>query len=229
MDGSAVKKLYDKIHLWLKNALFHVKKKQVITAVICVLTLFSMALIGVLSVSLAIKSSTEDNIVPINEAAELENIDLIIVLGAGLRKDGNPSDMLADRLKTGIELVKKGANGKLLLTGDNSGEHYNEVGAMNEFVINEGISPEIILLDNEGFSTYESIYRAKNEFNAKNVIIITQKYHLHRAIYIAESLGLKAYGVSADIREYRGQGYRDAREHLARFKDFWQCLIESGK
>jgi vancomycin permeability regulator SanA len=86
-----------------------------------------------------------------------------------------------------------------------------------------------LVLDNEGFSTYESIYRAKEVFGAEKVIIVTQEYHLHRALYIARELGIEAYGVSADIRTYRGQSYRDLREHLARTKDFFKCLVESGR
>ena len=93
----------------------------------------------------------------------------------------------------------------------------------------EGIEAELVVLDNEGFSTYESLYRAKNDFDADKIIIITQEYHLYRALYIARELGMEAYGVSADTRTYRGQIYRDLREQLARFKDFLQCLIESGK
>ena len=100
---------------------------------------------------------------------------------------------------------------------------------MYAFVVDNGVDGEKVAIDNEGFSTYESIYRAKNEFGAKKVLIVTQEYHLHRALYIARELGIEAYGVSADIRTYRGQSYRDAREHLARTKDFFKCLLESGK
>ena len=224
-----VKELFQKTQIWLKNAFSKITQKQILTVFISFAILAAMVVTAVFSVSLSIKSVTSERILTSKEASELDGVDYIIILGAGLRSDGSPSDMLTDRLLTGIELVEGGSGGKLILSGDNSGKKYNEVGAMYDFVIDNGIDSEITVLDNEGFSTYESIYRAKNEFGAKKVIIITQEYHLYRALYIARELGVEAYGVGADIRTYRGQTYRDFREHLARFKDFLQCLVESGK
>ena len=224
-----IKEMFQNIRIWLKNALSVKTSRYILTALACVLILATMVVVSVFSVSLSIKSVTQEKILSPEAAAELDDVDYIIILGAGLRKDGSPSDMLTDRLLTGINLIDKGSTGVMLLSGDNSGDHYNEVGAMHAFVVEKGIDGESVVLDNEGFSTYESIYRAKREFGAKKVLIITQEYHLHRALYIAKELGLEAYGVSADIRTYRGQSYRDLREHLARTKDFFKCLLESGK
>ena len=81
-------------------------------------------------------------------------------------------------------------------------------------------------MDHAGFSTYESMYRAKEVFEAKKVVIVTQKYHLHRALYVAEKLGIDAYGVSSDPRTYRGQFVREIREILARDKDFFKCIVK---
>ena len=81
-------------------------------------------------------------------------------------------------------------------------------------------------MDHAGFSTYESMYRAKEVFEADKIVIVSQKYHLYRAIYIARSLGLEAYGVPSDVREYRGQKYRDFREAIARVKDFFNVIIK---
>ena len=215
--------------IWLKNASFDIlngKYRGVAIAVICVAVAISMALIAVFSISGSIVKTTEDNIISVEEAAALEDVDCIIILGAGLRSDGSPSDMLTDRLLTGIDLIENGSEARLLLSGDNSGEHYNEVGAMLTFVSDRGIAEERILLDNEGFSTFESVCRAAREYGAEKVIIVTQSYHLHRALYIARQFRLEAYGVSADVRSYRGQLYRDMREHLARVKDFYKCLVE---
>lgn len=223
------RKLYQNAQIWLKNAFSKISSKGFFITLACLGILFAMALTMVLSVSLSIKNVTSERILTKEDAARLEDIDYIIILGAGLRTDGSPSDMLTDRLLTGIALIENGSTAELLLSGDNSGEHYNEVGAMYDFVSKKGIDTELVELDNNGYSTYESIYRAKNEFGAKKVLIITQEYHLHRALYISRELGMEAYGVSADIRTYRGQTYRDLREHLARFKDFLQCLVESGK
>ena len=215
----------DKVCLTLKNALCVFRKKRIAVTVGFVLAIVAMALVSVFAISLSVKAVTSDQIIDTDEAKKLVGVDYVIVLGAGLRPDGSPSDMLTDRLLTGIALVDESFERKLLLTGDNSGEHYNEVGAMHTFVLDSGIPESMIVDDDYGFSTYESIYRAKNEFNAKKVIIVTQGYHLHRALYIAKEMGIEAYGVSADIRSYRGQTYRDLREHMARMKDFFICLI----
>ena len=224
-----VKKVFQNTRMWLKNAFFELNRRKITIALICLLSIVAMALTAVFSISLSIKSVTAEKIISVGDAASLEDVDYILILGAGLKNDGSPSDMLTDRLLTGIDLINKAEANKLLLSGDNSGSKYNEVGAMKEFVLDRGIGSDIIVLDNEGFSTYESLYRAKYEFGAEKIVIITQEYHLHRALYIAREFGIEAYGVSADIRAYRGQTYRDIREHLARCKDFFLCLIESGK
>ena len=223
------KKVFQNIQIWLKNAFSVFDRRKKMIALISILLLVAMALTAVLSVSLSIKSVTSKRIISAEKAALLDDVDYILVLGAGLKNDGSPSDMLTDRLLCGVNLIEGGSVGKLLLSGDNSGINYNEVGAMRDFVVEKGVDEKLIVLDNEGFSTYESLYRAKKELRAKKIIIVTQEYHLYRALYIARELGIDAYGVSADVRTYRGQTYRDLREHLARFKDFFLCLIESGK
>lgn len=151
--------------------------------------------------------------------------DCVLVLGAGVRPDGSPSHMLEDRLKTGIALYKNGAAPKLLMSGDHGREHYNEVGTMKAFAITEGIPGEDIFMDHAGFSTYESLYRARDIFQAKRVIIVTQEYHLYRALHIADQLGVEAVGVSADLRPYAGQSIREIREIAARAKDFLYCFF----
>jgi vancomycin permeability regulator SanA len=160
------------------------------------------------------------------EAAKLENIDCILVLGCGVRPDGSPSDMLADRLQRGVELYKSGAAPKLLMSGDHGTKGYNEVAAMKAYAETAEVPSKDVFLDHAGFSTYESVYRAKEIFQAKRVIIVTQGYHLYRALYIARELGLDAWGVEADLRSYYGQTARDVREILARCKDFGMCIFK---
>lgn len=191
---------------------------------ICIAVVIASIVVAVFSVSLAIKAKTSEDIVSLEEACDIDNVDHVIILGAGLRPDGSPSDMLADRLKTGVALIKAHPEAKLVLTGDNSGEHYNEVAAMKKFVIELGVSEEKLIEDGQGYSTYESLYRAANTYEVKNAIIVTQEYHLYRAIYIAESMNIEAVGVSADLRSYSRQGARNVREHLARVKDFFLTL-----
>lgn len=194
--------------------------KNAVIACICVAVVVCLLGVAVFTVSLSVKGSVSDRIITEDEAALLEDVDYILVLGAGLRSDGSPSDMLSDRLRVGISLMNKGFCDKLLLSGDNSGEHYNEVGAMLDFSVKNGIDESKIVTDDKGFSTYESIFNALKSYGAEKIVIVTQEYHLYRALYIAKALGIEAYGVHADLRTYRGQRYRDVREHFARFKDF---------
>ena len=170
--------------------------------------------------------STKRNILSVDEAAKLENVDCILVLGCGVYADGTPSAMLTDRLKQSIALYDAKAAPKLLMSGDHGQEDYNEVSVMKQYAVNTGVPSSDIFMDHAGFSTYESIYRAKEIFGVKKVIIVTQKYHLHRALHIARAFGLEAYGVSADLRDYRGQFYRDLREILARNKEFLSCIFK---
>ena len=180
---------------------------------------------AVLGISGFVKATARDKILTAEQAATLSDVDCILVLGCGVRSDGSPSDMLHDRLRRSVELYDLGAAPKLLMTGDHGREHYDEVYAMKTFAVESGIASEDVFMDHAGFSTYESMYRAKEIFQAKKILIVTQEYHLYRAIYIAESLGLEAYGVSSDFRGYYGQTKREIREILARVKDFGTSLL----
>lgn len=170
--------------------------------------------------------STASRVLTPEEAAQLQDVDCILVLGCLVRSEGNPSDMLADRLRRGVELYKEGAAPKLLMTGDHGRTNYDEVNTMKQYAIDEGIPSQDIFMDHAGFSTYESMYRARDIFQAKKILIVTQEYHLYRAIYVAQALGLDAYGVSADYRNYSGQTMRDIREVLARNKDFLTAIFQ---
>lgn len=172
-----------------------------------------------------IKSSTESLIISKDEALNVDP-DCLIVLGAGVRSDGSPSPMLQDRLKTGIELYEKGVSDRLLMSGDHTKKGYDEVNIMKSYAIGRGIPSEHVFMDHAGISTYDSIYRAKKIFQAEKIIIVTQEYHLHRALHIAEKLGLEAYGVSADARVYAGQELRELREKAARAKDFFKAILK---
>lgn len=133
--------------------------------------------------------------------------------------------MLQDRLDEGVKLYKEGIASKIIMSGDHGREEYDEVNIMKEYAIEQGVPSEDIFMDHAGFSTYESIYRAKEIFDADNIVIVTQEYHLYRALYIAEKLDINAYGVNSDPRKYSGQTFRELREILARNKDFINCII----
>ncbi len=151
--------------------------------------------------------------------------DCILILGAGVRNN-QPSPMLNDRLLQGIELYKQKKAPKIIMSGDHGKDSYDEVNVMKRFAIEQDVPSSDIFMDHAGFSTYESIYRAKEIFQAKKIIIVTQEYHLYRALYIADRLGLDAYGVLADTKQYSGQVYRNVREILARVKDFCYTIFQ---
>lgn len=183
-------------------------------------------LFGVLvaTVSLGMKATEQEDIRSVSEMAELsaeQPFDCVLVLGAGLRPDGSPSDMLHDRVVMGVELHQALGGVPLLMSGDRTGD-YDEVTAMKKLAMSLGVQEDKILLDPQGYSTYESVLRAKEIYGVKRILIVTQEYHLYRAMYLAEALEVEAYGVSADLRSYSGQGKREVRELLARFKDLFQ-------
>lgn len=169
--------------------------------------------------------SAKNRIITADEAAELENTDCVLILGAGVR-NGSPTPMLRDRLITGISLYKSGAAPKIIMSGDHGREDYDEVNVMKSYAVENGVPDGDVFMDHAGFSTYDSVYRAKAVFEADSIIIVTQKYHLYRALYIAERLGVNAVGVSADLDDYSGQLKRDLREIAARDKDFFSCLFK---
>jgi len=177
------------------------------------------------SINMYIKYSIDDRIISSEEAASLD-ADCILVLGAGVLADGSPSHMLEDRLLQGIDLYEKRAAKRLLMSGDHGQKEYDEVNSMKQFAIDRQVPSAHVFMDHAGFSTYESLYRARDIFKAEKIIIVTQGYHLYRALYIAEKLGLDAYGVPSDPRQYAGQRGRDLREGLARIKDFFIVMLK---
>lgn len=194
-----------------------------------VIVLLSLAVVGIAMLFIInshVKSAGKDRILTVEQAAELEDVDCIIVLGCQVKDDGSLSHMLRDRLMRALEVYEAGAAPKLLMSGDHGREDYDEVGAMKQYAIDNGVPFENVFMDHAGFSTYETVYRAKEIFEANKVIIVTQEYHLYRALYIAEQLGVEAYGVSSDLNRYAGQSMRDFREVLARCKDWAMCIFK---
>ncbi len=191
----------------------------------CSLMLFFVLACYILGVNFYVILSQEKNILTVEEASRLDRIDYVLVLGCGVNEDGTPSRMLAERLKMGAEVFKNQNGASLLLTGDNSGERYNELATMKSVSLENGIAENDITVDDFGFSTYESICNAKKNFGAKRIIIITQPYHISRALYIAEKLGVEAYGVTAYLPFYPQQIVWSLREVLARNKDFLLCAL----
>lgn len=181
-------------------------------------------IIIILTINFYIIDSTKNQIKTANQITN-NDIDCILILGAGIW--GNrPSYMLEDRLLEGVNLYNKKIAQKIIVSGDHGRQEYNEVQVMKDFLIKKGIPSKDIFMDHAGFSSYDSIYRAKEIFKVNKLVIITQKYHLYRSLHIAKKLNLRAYGIKADKRKYKKQTYRELREILARNKDFFKCILK---
>lgn len=188
------------------------------------LALAIAAVLFVVGVNAAIILGTRGEIVDEASAASFD-ADAVVVLGASVMPDGTPSDILKSRLDQGIALYFAGAAPKIIVSGDNGTESYNECWAMKRYAISRGVPSEDVFCDHAGFSTYETMYRAHHVFGAERVVIATQTYHLYRAIFDAKGVGMEAVGVSEDDRAYVSQHWYDLREIPARTKDFLQVLF----
>ena len=198
------------------------KKKMIVLWISIAVLAFVLALI--LTVNFIVVIGAGKITVGNKEYSIDKKYDAIVVLGAGLRPDGTPSNMLEDRLKGAIELYKKGVAPKIILSGDCSGEDYDEVSSMRKFCIDNGVSSSDIIRDDAGFSTYETMDNVVNKMGYKRIIVVTQKYHIYRSVYLARRMGADADGFSTDYREYIfwAQRKRDVREFAARIKDFFK-------
>ena len=199
----------------LKKKIFLLKR-----IIITVFLLGIAALLFVFGLNFLVVRSTEKQIIK----DFTQEYDCILVLGAGVR-DGSPRPMLQDRLDYAIDLYKTNVAPKLIMSGDHGRKDYDEVNIMKDYAIEKGVPSEDIFMDHAGFSTYESIYRARDIFKAEKMVIVTQEYHLFRALYISNRLGVEAVGYASDPRVYSGQLYRELREILARDKDVIYCIF----
>ena len=150
----------------------------------------------------------------ISSADKIPHAQVAIILGAAVSLKGIPSPVLVDRITTAIHLYKQGKVTKILMSGGNPTITNNEVDPIRKILVAQGIPSEDIFLDHAGFDTYSSMYRAQAVFNISSAIIVTQEFHLPRAVYIARALGIDAYGVAADRGVYSFKNY--LRELLSR-------------
>lgn len=151
-----------------------------------------------------------------------------LVLGAKVWNNGNMSDIFKDRVKTAINLYNDGKVEKILISGDHGQVDYDEVNAAKEYLLENNIKPEDIFLDHAGFDTYDSLYRARDIFKANSLVVVTQYFHLPRALYIAKKLGIDSCGVSADLQKYYGEKTRNRREVLAKVKAWLNVVFNSN-
>ena len=190
---------------------------KIIMFLICIL------IVGTISINLYMTNYSNKYIIDIDSYKKFNNLDCIIVLGSGMVGD-KPTPILEDRLIKGIELYNLGVTDKILMSGDHGNTYHDEVNLMKNYAIETGIPSNNIFMDHAGFSTYETMYRAKEIFKVDKAVLVTQEYHMYRSIYIARKMGIEAYGVTTD--NLKGDKYREAREVLARNKDFFSVIIK---
>lgn len=192
---------------------------------------FSLAL-GVLGLLGVLLPRLITNVYAMNriyQKADAPTERLAIVFGAGLRRDGTPTPILRDRVETAASLYFSGRVEKLLMSGDNSFLNYNEPEAMRQYAISLGVPDGVIAMDYAGRRTYDTCYRAKAIFGMESALLVTQKFHLPRALFLCNALGLESYGVEANNRNYRDGALFiwNFREQLATVGAFLDVYVSS--
>lgn len=202
-------------------------KRKVRRAIIILEILVLAGLLAFGGINFYMKYVTENEFAS-QEELEIEKqmYDAAIILGAQVKEGGQLSLMLKERVDMGIALYKAGITNRLIMSGDHGSDEYDEVNAMKDYAIMAGVPSEHIFMDHAGFSTYDSMYRAKEIFQVENAIVVTQEYHLSRAVYNAMAMDMDVKGVFCDTEVYVGDTYRKLRESLARVKDFGYCIIK---
>ena len=201
------------------------KTKKLLISLAAILFLIP-TLVG--SISLYVTKSTEKYIYNEENITIQDNqdeYDAILVLGSGV-KSNYPTPILKERLDTGIYLYENGIAPKIIMSGDHGREYYDEVNIMKDYAIEKGVPSEDIFMDHAGFSTYESMYRVGYIFGAKKVIVVSQEYHLYRAIYIGRRLDLDVIGANATKNILGGHSARLTREIFAQNKDFFKVMFK---
>ena len=209
----------------MKKASAKRKKMRPGRVLLVLLLLAVLAAAAVFVPNAIVRGTQAKKIITVEEAAKLEKADCILALGCRVYASGSMSPMLRDRVQLALDVYNTGVSDKLLMSGDHGRTDYNEVQAMKDYLIENGVASSDVFMDHAGFSTYDSICRAKAVFNAQRIIIVTHRFHLYRALYIAERLGIEAYGVAAEDW-YAGNTRREVREILARDKDLVKCIFK---
>lgn len=200
-------------------------KKKIIKALIILAALAAASAAVFFIINSVVIEAAKPYVYGIEDADSLEKADCVLVLGALVYGEDRLSMVLKDRVDYAIKLYETGKAERLLFSGDHGQTDYDEVNAMMEYAVSKGVPEEDIFLDHAGFSTYESMYRARDVFCVNKLIIVTQKFHIYRAVYIARGLGLEAVGVNSDPWIYSNAASDAVRESLARVKDFFTVNI----
>lgn len=201
------------------------KKKRLLKAVIILASLAAAAATAFFILNAVVIETAKPYVHGIDDLERIEKADCVLVLGALVYSEDRLSLVLRDRVDYAITLYQAGKAERLLFSGDHGRADYDEVNAMMDYAVSKGVPKEDIFLDHAGFSTYESMYRARDVFCVKKLIIVTQQFHISRAVYIARGLGLDAVGVNSDPRVYSNAASDAVRESLARVKDFFTVNV----
>lgn len=211
-------------HTGIKHALVAFLRILGILFLVCLITLGVMNLI--------VYYSTNDSVFDPAEIGESEyfsdsHYDAVIVLGCGIEPDGTPQPVLADRLRTAAMVYNTGCADYILVSGDSRYPlDHDETGSMKTFLIAEGISPDKIVCDPMGLSTYETMRRAVSEYDIKTAVVVTSGFHTHRSVYNSHEFGIVSVGVKAINSGYIMYKRNYVREFFARGKDFVFCIFK---
>jgi SanA protein len=199
--------------------------KKIILMIFRLILILLVSGIFILGVPRLVTAITSVN--KVKSVATVVNENAAIVFGAGLLRDGTPSPVLKDRVSTAAQLYFTGKVQKILMSGDNRFVDYNEPASMRVYALELGVPDEAIVMDFAGRRTYDTCYRAKYIFGLNQAILVTQKYHLSRALFTCNGIGLDAVGVPADLRTYHPHSltYWTIREFPATLVAIWQVWI----
>ncbi|MDR2524809.1 MAG: YdcF family protein [Oscillospiraceae bacterium] len=218
-------------HRFLDSAMVsrHTKRRRrrfrLTAALLCVLLCVGA---GVAGIHFYVGRAEGDRVLTPEQASALRDVDCILVLGSPVGSGGAIPPLLENRLRVGAALYNAQVAPVLLLSGDDGKDRSNETAAMRQYAVDAGVPSQDVYVDRAGYSTYESIYRAKQVFGARRVLIVTQGFHLPRALYIAQRLGLESWGTPSDLQDYGNASYLALREYAARCKDFVLCIFKAA-
>lgn len=184
-------------------------------------------ILSIISINLYVLSFSKWKI--LQNTNNLEKIEVWLVFWARVMQTWVPSDILKDRLKVAISAYKEEKINKIIVSGDNSIEKYDEPTSMRNYLVDNWVAKDDIYLDYAWFDTYDTLYRAKYIFWVENVVLFTQEFHLKRALYISEKLWIGSIWVSTNLQSYIHDDYYDRREVLARIKAFLNVDILNSK
>jgi len=208
----------------MKKILKLLNKKYIKIPAIIITVLFVLGIASYFLIQSHIINSTKSYIS--KDITALPECDAVMILGALVYSDTSVSPIVADRLEYGYELYTNGKAKKILISGDHGQENYDEVNAMMNYLLEKGVPREDIFMDHAGFNTYDSMYRARDIFQIETMLISTQDFHINRAVYIARSMGIDAYGYPCEDKSIYKMNYLNRRERLARVKAFVETITK---